>query len=459
MHEGRRSCTATEERCDTLGMSESQFPIDALISKLEAETKIWVRVAASKTRGDWEVRILEITTQEKPPRWRTCRWLYPNAAFVAVTRTGSVVANWLRSRRIRLGQIRVPLDGLADTVFNERHQSGWVGLYEPLMWPSLEWRLPYQNEHHVQPPRDLVAEDAPSFMTFETGAASLLGIDWSSSRNLTGSEIVVRQQDTVGKLRHIRIRASNIEIRVEGTHLRGAVVELAGRQPGPTQRLNRNVARTIRFPLPQGIPEESWIVLRKGNKWIDRRFLTWPYATSERSDVEHVVEASTKLEVLIARGEGPNVEFKSSLPENDDDSKRKVMKTVGAFANTDGGSIVFGVSDEGRVTGLKASDLSPKARDRLTQLIESWVSPSVHFRFEVLNDPKGMHPGVLVLLVERGEMTPYGVGTRSKVITYYVRRGATSMPIAPNEVRELARSRPPISGTPSYASIAKWGNF
>ena len=45
--------------------------------------------------------------------------------------------------------------------------------------------------------------------------------------------------------------------------------------------------------------------------------------------------------------------------------------------------------------------------------------------------------------IQAGSHSPYGVGTRDHDITYYVRRGATSFPATPDDVRAFVRSRMP----------------
>lgn len=76
----------------------------------------------------------------------------------------------------------------------------------------------------------------------------------------------------------------------------------------------------------------------------------------------------TNVEALLAAGEGPVVEFKRQLPESAE-QKRKVLKTVAAFATGDGGTVVFGMDpDELTVTGLSAGD-PKKLRDQLYDLV------------------------------------------------------------------------------------------
>src|SRR4051812_2175921 len=50
---------------------------------------------------------------------------------------------------------------------------------------------------------------------------------------------------------------------------------------------------------------------------------------------------------LIARGEGTQLEFKSTI-----ESAIKIAKTLAAFANTTGGVLLVGVRDDRRIQGI-----------------------------------------------------------------------------------------------------------
>jgi hypothetical protein len=68
---------------------------------------------------------------------------------------------------------------------------------------------------------------------------------------------------------------------------------------------------------------------------------------------------SISLEELIAAGESEELEFKSSLRwdiETNTVNKRLeevVLKTIAAFANADGGTLLIGVSDQGDIRGIE----------------------------------------------------------------------------------------------------------
>ncbi|MDW5564322.1 MAG: ATP-binding protein [Methanomassiliicoccus sp.] len=64
------------------------------------------------------------------------------------------------------------------------------------------------------------------------------------------------------------------------------------------------------------------------------------------------------LRTLIARGEGERLEFKSSLRTNlrtgeaDKRMEHAVLKTIAAFLNSDGGTLLVGVKDDGSILGV-----------------------------------------------------------------------------------------------------------
>ena len=77
-------------------------------------------------------------------------------------------------------------------------------------------------------------------------------------------------------------------------------------------------------------------------------------------------ELSAALPGLCARGEGQATEFKTELPAQAHD----IAKSIAAFASSNDGLLIYGVSDDGQILGLaEASD--PKWRDRTQQRLLS----------------------------------------------------------------------------------------
>ena len=54
---------------------------------------------------------------------------------------------------------------------------------------------------------------------------------------------------------------------------------------------------------------------------------------------------------LIAEGEHQQQDFKFEISD-----ARKIAKTLSAFANTDGGRLLLGVKDNGKIAGIRSAE-------------------------------------------------------------------------------------------------------
>ena len=98
------------------------------------------------------------------------------------------------------------------------------------------------------------------------------------------------------------------------------------------------------------------------------------------------------LEKMIAEGEHLHQDFKYFLSD-----ARKIARSVAAFANTDGGRLLIGVKDNGKIVGIKNDedihlieaaaqvfckpevDYEPRIWEYGTRrVLEVWIAPSPH---------------------------------------------------------------------------------
>ncbi len=105
-----------------------------------------------------------------------------------------------------------------------------------------------------------------------------------------------------------------------------------------------------------------------------------------RKKMEHIQQLRSALEenlgALIAQGEGPTLEFKSSFRWDYNQGKlnrgleNAVLKTLAGFMNGQGGTLLIGVKDDGEVLGLEKDyeTLRKKNRDGFELAIMSAVS-------------------------------------------------------------------------------------
>jgi len=76
------------------------------------------------------------------------------------------------------------------------------------------------------------------------------------------------------------------------------------------------------------------------------------------------------LQALISQGEGQRLEFKRSLAELETG-----VRAVAAMANSDGGQVLFGVRDNGRVLGV---EIGVQTKERVVQTITDNTDPILY---------------------------------------------------------------------------------
>jgi serine/threonine protein kinase len=150
---------------------------------------------------------------------------------------------------------------------------------------------------------------------------------------------------------------------------------------GSQRPVEASEVRRLRPDLPSSLHDliTSLVAVRPDDRPAD--------AASVLAALEHIRRGSD-IPAVIAGGEGPKVEFKASfryphdLPPQLDDTARAaavkqkipelqkaVLKTIAAFLNSHGGTLLVGVSDKGTVVGIEADFATFK---RGEQDADSW---------------------------------------------------------------------------------------
>ena len=170
-------------------------------------------------------------------------------------------------------------------------------------------------------------------------------------------------------------------------------------------------------------------IARKLNEFMNG-LVSEPEPTKERSVAE-----------LIELGEGPNLEFKSTLQwdvvqnQRNNGLRDSVVKTVAAFLNSEGGTLIIGVEDSGEIYGLERDlDMLDNSTDRFIQMLSSLVadrigpefSRLVRIHFEDLSEKQ-------VCVVDVDHSTEPAFMTSQKGREFYVRLGNTSRALDPEQ--------------------------
>jgi len=150
--------------------------------------------------------------------------------------------------------------------------------------------------------------------------------------------------------------------------------------------------------------------LRRGRKYIEQLI-------NSQSGL-----SETGLRALIKKGEGLQVEFKEAFPGNAND----IAKEIVAFANTQGGTLLIGVKDNGEIIGIK-EQLDSVVR-RIAGIVRDNCEPSL--------SPEIGHTSVngchVVWVEVRKEKLP-----RSSSGRHYIRVGSTVRITTADELREM----------------------
>ncbi|MCQ2252860.1 MAG: ATP-binding protein [Bacteroidales bacterium] len=120
-------------------------------------------------------------------------------------------------------------------------------------------------------------------------------------------------------------------------------------------------------------------------------------------------DAETELLLRIKQGEGQHQDFKYAITDS-----KKIAKSLSAFANTDGGSLLIGVKDNGKIAGANP--------DEEYYMIETAAQicckPEVKFN-AILWEVDGKQ--VLEIAIPKGDNPPYKAKDASGKFLTYVR--------------------------------------
>lgn len=153
------------------------------------------------------------------------------------------------------------------------------------------------------------------------------------------------------------------------------------------------------------------------------------------------------LTILVDTGESDAVEFKSTLRTNlhtrskDTRMENTVLKTIAGFLNTNGGTLVVGISDDGSPVGLEPDSFpnEDKMALHLVNLINGRMGPTVmtdvHIHFEDYYDDTR----VMVVRCNRSPSPVYTMIDSGE--KFYIRTGPSTTELPPSQIQQYIRQR------------------
>lgn len=178
--------------------------------------------------------------------------------------------------------------------------------------------------------------------------------------------------------------------------------------------------------------------------WISRRHgraaITEGHELIDRDDPE------ADIQRLIAAGEGPTLEFKATLRMNlhakrpGKEIELAWLKAIAAFLNTDGGTLLLGVTDHGEITGLEQDvfENEDKCKLHFKNLIAEHIGAEFSKHIDLQIYQLGDHT---VGVVNCGR-SPEPVFLKSnKSEAFYIRNGPSSDELPVSKVLNYIKSR------------------
>jgi len=166
-----------------------------------------------------------------------------------------------------------------------------------------------------------------------------------------------------------------------------------------------------------------------------------PLSEISDSDIQELKDAGIE--------EGKTIEYKRELPGTRDEDKREFLADISSFSNTEGGDVIYGVTEErgviAEITGLSSPDFDAEIL-RLENLIRDGISPRLGTSFRAVPSAAGK---VLMIRIEKSWIGPHRVVFRGHD-KFYARTSAGKFALDVGQLRsaflQSARSSEQISG-------------
>ncbi|MFD4955808.1 helix-turn-helix domain-containing protein [Streptomyces sp. NPDC058451] len=415
--------------------NNGQTDTAVLVAMLSERAAVNVRLALVADAQQWQLHHGQVILDDDTPVTEQV-WRYSTASLLELSLPGPTVAALLRGEEQDIHGLHVVVPGQPPSSASTsrlRGQQEWDRVTTP--WPRTEWTI-NRDANALQPGHDLLIGDGPSFLNFDQALSAFLHQRPHDS-NAGRSDlwrIVLPQR--AGWLSQITIGSDLLTAAIDGEALDGAVLELSWAAGNDLQSIDG--AGAYRFALPNGLAHDSVLMLRCEDQWLDWRH--FPAPTYGRARDASVVweQPGPELELLLANGEGKHLECKREVPEGD--SRKKMLKTIAAFASQDGGTVLIGVRDDLQIVGLPEGANVDKQVLQVMGMIRDNLEPVPSYEPRVIE-----HDGKTVLAIEvsgGGQMYAYRDGQRAE---FYVRVGPNTVPARHHEIAAAFRQAPTVT--------------
>jgi predicted HTH transcriptional regulator len=166
-------------------------------------------------------------------------------------------------------------------------------------------------------------------------------------------------------------------------------------------------------------------------------------------------KSEVSIEDLIEEGESNELEFKSSFRWSyqtetvDKKLETVILKSISAFGNGEGGTLIIGVDDEGKILGLdhdysslngNKDEFELHLRNLINDVFgKTFATSNISIRFYQINDVE-----ICRISIKKGDKPLYLKildGNGNKTEKFYVRSGNSSQELGLSEISDYITSR------------------
>ena len=319
----------------------------------------------------------------------------------------------------------------------QRHPSRQKYASIELPWPSTSYTLYFVQRVQSGPNDYLSSMDAPSFPSFGPAYSAF----FYDERVMTGAgqpplgqlSFWIVEEDA--RIARLVVRPASVDLWVDGERASGTRLELNSATDQGS--IDIDAPGEYSFPLPRGLGADARIWLKASDGYRDFRSLSgWGGSRSNGVEVEAPDDPIADLSALASQGESTWLEYKGVLPEAKV-SKRKVFKTVVAFANGEGGTLLFGVDGDdevGEIVGLEGDGAT--LLRQVNDFVRDLITPSAPCTVS-LHEVEGKKVIRLDVAPNRGII--YALIAEGNKPEYYVRRNGSTYYARPDELTALIK--------------------
>lgn len=304
--------------------------------------------------------------------------------------------------------------------------------YLAIDWPANGYHLQAQDDtsRASMPPSALVAPNTPLFPSPPELLRYWSGLDIERYGQYWNSVVIILP-NFGARIVELQIEAGRLKVAMElgevsNNDLIGKLYfATSGEQHVCDFSFSDGKASVKTGEVPDVIA--VYILSKSTGEVLDFRKSYMLYGESE-IDIDPGV---ADIDLLVSSGEDEHVEFKENLK-----TQGKIIQTAVAFANTEGGVILVGVDDNGKVVGVQDS----KAIETITNLLRTHCEPELKFRIHSV-DMRGSTVVMIQVLV--GENPPYNYRHNG----FFVRVNSTNRHCSRDEIERMLADRAPGSQT------------